>query len=223
VRRDRTILFLAAGVMVVALAPSSASAGVIYLISVNTSSQSGQTGFIDMQFNPGNNTSQFATVAITGFTGGTLEPGLPPPTGAPAGDVSGLLPGTITFDNAQTTNEYTEGIVFGSSLSFLATFNGPAIQTPNGSTGSLFQLDFLNQNGSAFLFTADPAGNNPFDFNVATVALNSDGSTTPTTYPDIGGAHDATVTSAPEPATCLLFLTALTLLSLHRQRQIGVR
>jgi hypothetical protein len=195
--------------MVESLAPSSACANDLYSVSVNTSSQFGQTGFIDIQFNPGDNTSQFATLAITGFTGGALEPGVPLPTGAPTGDVSGLLPGTVLFDNGQTTSEYTEGIIFGNSLSFMATFGGPGIHTPNGSTGSLFQLDFLNQNGSSFLFTADPAGNNPFDFNVATIELNSNGSTTPTTYPDTGGFSDATVTSIPEPATFLLLVTAL--------------
>jgi hypothetical protein len=198
------------------MAPSTASAAVVYSVFVDTSSQLGQTGFIDIQFNPGDNTSQLATLAITGYTGGTLQPALPPPTGAPFGDVSGVLPGTVSFDNGQTTNEFTEGIVFGNSLTFLATFDGPAIQTPNGSTGSLFQVDFLNQNGSAFLFTADPEGNNPFDFNVATIALNPDGSTTPTTFPDVGGASDAMVT--PEPATFLLLGAALGLVSLRRKR-----
>jgi Tfp pilus assembly protein PilW len=217
VRFHRTLFLLAACAAIGGLAPSSASAEVIYSVSVDTSSQLHQTGFIDIEFNPGDNTSQLATLAITGFTGGTLQPALTPPTGAPVGDVSGLLPGTVLFDNVQTTNEYTEGITFGNSLHFLATFDGPAIQTPNGSTGSLFQLDFLNANGSAFLFTADPEGNNAFDFNVATIALNSDGTLTPATYLDTNGSSDATVTLAPEPATFLLLGAALALLSRYRK------
>ena len=201
---------------------SPAKAEIIYVVTVNTGSQSGQTGFIDLQFNPGDATSQLATIAITGFSGGTLEPGLTNTTGAPFGDVSGTLPDGLTFDNGQTTNEYTEGIVFGDSVSFLATFDGPAINSPNGSTGTLFSLDFLNQNGSAFLFTADPEGNNAFDFNVATIAINSDGSITPATYPDVGGSSDATVAQqAPEPSA--LALCAGALAALATRAALGIR
>ena len=61
-----------------------------------------------------------------------------------------------------------------------------------------------------------PEGNNPRDFNVVTIDLNPDGSTTPTTYPDVGGSSDAMV--SPEPATFLLLGSALALGFVHRKR-----
>jgi len=203
VRISNSLLSAAACLGIAAFTPTFARADVMYSITVNTSSQSGETGFIDIQLNPGDNTSQAVTLAITGYSGGTLQPTLTPPTGAPFGDVTGTLPGSLLLDNGQTTNEFTEGIAFGNSISFLAAFSGPALDSPDGSSGSLFQVDFLNANGSAFLFTADPEGNNPFDFNVATIAINSDGSTTPTTYPDANGNLDGTVTATPEPSPLL--------------------
>jgi hypothetical protein len=220
-RIDKAVLSLATCLAFAAAAPSCAFASAItYSVSVDTSSESGQAGYIDIQFNPGG-ASQFATLNLTDFsTDGVLNPAAP--GNLMSGDVSGELPGPLAFDNGQTIDEYTEGIVFGTTITATLTFDGPAIESPNGSSASLFSLDFLNSNESAFLFTSDPAGATAFGFNVATISVNPDGSTTPTTYPDVGGTSDATLSlapSSPEPSTFLLFGSVLAGLGLRLARR----
>jgi hypothetical protein len=92
---------LRAATALLLLAAAPAGAAISYTVVVDTGSVSGTSGFLDFQFNPGNATTQAATATITNFTGGTLS-------GAPqiSGNVSGTLPGTITFANSTALNEY---------------------------------------------------------------------------------------------------------------------
>jgi hypothetical protein len=64
-------------------------------VAVNTSSIAGTAGSLDFNFNPGVFVTQAASLQIVDFTSdGT-------PKGSPAltGDVGGVLPMTVTFDN----------------------------------------------------------------------------------------------------------------------------
>src|SRR5437879_7504439 len=75
---------------------------ITYDVSVNTSAISGTSGSLEFQFNPGGLDTQAASLQILNFTSdGTLA-------GSPAvtGDVSGTLPGTLTFDNGAFFNDY---------------------------------------------------------------------------------------------------------------------
>jgi len=193
-----TAILLFAG----SLIASSAFAGpVTYALTVNTSSVNGQTGYIDIQLDPGDPTSQLVTLALTGFsTDGTLNTSA---TGNLAvGDVTGTLPGTLDFDNAMTTNLYDEGIEFGNTISALLTFDGPAIESPNGATASIFLIDFLNANETANILTADPTDQTAYGWSVATIAVNPDGSTTPTTYPDSRPITTRPSAPYPNPRPC---------------------
>jgi len=220
-RINKAAFSIAACLGLAVFTPSSASAGVIYSITVNTSSELGQAGYIDIQFNPGASTSQLATLDVTDFsTDGVLNPTAP--YNLTFDDVSGALPGTLVFDNGETFNEYTEGMTFGTTITALLTFDGPAIESPNGSTPSLFFLDFLNADESANLFTSDPTGSNSnqYDVTVATISVNPDGSTTPVTYPATeGGTSDATLSQVPEPSSFVLFGAVLAGLGLRAVRR----
>jgi len=195
--------------------PSPASANVVYSITVDTSSEVGETGYIDIQFSPGLTGSQFATLDLTNFsTDGALDSSAP--GDFTTGDVSGTLPGELAFDNG-AFSEYSEGMTFGDVITATLTFDGPAIESPNGSSPSLFSLDFLSSDESTSLFV-DPANPNPLGFNVATISVNPDGSTTAETYPDVGGSSDATLNQVPEPSTFVLFGAVLAGLGLRTVR-----
>jgi hypothetical protein len=193
-----------------------AAADVLYSFSVDTSSISGTAGSLDFNFNPGPFTSQFAQADILNFaTDGALS-------GSPAllGDVSGVLPSTVTFDNGSALNDYFQGFTFGSSLMFDVRLYGPAVNSPDGVSAS----------GSAFAFSmfSDTAGTQPVlttdttDGFAATLQVNLDGSTTLT-----NSSSQTTVSLAqaavPEPVglPILAFVFAAFAAALHQKTRRG--
>ncbi len=183
---------------------------VTYDFTVDTSSISGQSGWLDFQFNPGTLGSQAATATVTGFNGGTLDSG----TQQLTGDVTGTLPATLDFDNGSGFNDYFQSLTFGSSLAFQVHLDGPALTMPDGmsASGSTFTLSLYDSTVSNALLTSSPDGD------VLRTDVNLDGTTTLTTYPnENGGPSDVHV---PEPASLgLLASGAFGLLAVRKRRQ----
>jgi hypothetical protein len=167
------------------------AAAVAFSVTVNTSSVSGSSGFLDFQFNPGNATSQAATAQIVNFTaaGGSV-------TGVPSinGNVSGTLPGTLTFVNSTALNEYFQGFNYGTGFSFVLILSGPALDSPNGTAtaGSLFCLGLYDSKQNPILTnqtqTTGAAG---------TVDINLNGTTTTTAFPSNANGGPPVVTFTP--------------------------
>ena len=178
---------------------SSAMADAIYNVAVDTTSATGTMGSLDFNFNPGPLVSQSASLQILNFVSdGTLDG-----TSCPCatGDVSGTLPGTLTFDNGTAFNDYFEGFTFGTSIAFNVRLYGPAVDSPDG----------VSTSGSTFAFSmfSDPAGTTPvltsdntngFAF---TVEVNRDGSTTLSNFSTEALVNQAS-TSTPEPGSLIL-------------------
>jgi hypothetical protein len=203
-KRFLSISFLAVCGMAV-----PAFADVIYGVTVDTSSLSGNAGYIDLQFNPSSFSTQAANAAVTNFsTDGTLDI---------FGDVSATLPGTVSFDNGTSTNEYTQGITFGNTISFNVDLSGPAIDLPNGDGGGSFFLTFYDPSGDTLL-TNNPNGP------ALEVDINGDGSTTPTAFANASGGptvvtYGTPLTAAtPEPSMVLLLSGGLAAMAAFRRR-----
>ena len=185
-----TVLTVAALAM---LSVKPASAVVTYTVTVDTSSVAGTMGFLDFQFNPGNSTSQLAVAQITNFNpdGGTL-------TGAPMinGNVTGTLPGTVTFVNSTALNEYFQGFTYGTKVSFVLMLSGPAIDSPNGmaTAGSTFGLGLYDMSQNPIL--TNQGGTTGF---AGEVNINLDGTTTPIGFPT-ATAGPSVVTFGTVPA-----------------------
>src|SRR4051812_41087129 len=103
-RPHQALLTVLCGLCFTGLASASP---ITYIVTVDTSSIAG-TGSLDFNFNPGSLVTQAASVQILNFSSnGTL-------VGSPflIGDVSGALPGTVTFDNGTSFNDYFTGFTF---------------------------------------------------------------------------------------------------------------
>jgi hypothetical protein len=185
---------------------------ITYDVSVNTSAISGTSGSLDFQFNPGSLVSQPASLQILNFASDGTLAGTPTVTG----DVSGMLPATLTFDNGTTFNDYFDGFTFGSTIAFEVSLSGPALSAPDG----------IATSGSAFAFSmfSDAAGTIPTLTNdllngfAFTAAINLDGTTTLTNSSD----QTSVVPEAapvPEPGSFALLGTVALVLALSRRQR----
>ena len=174
-----------------AVVPAHADS-VTYSVTVNTSSQTGNGGFVDFELNAGSLGSQDITAVVTAFNGATLNPGDP---GNDAIGTTGSLPGPLSFDN-QVGNDYFEALTFGNQLSFLVTLSGDGVSASGGSTsdsGTIFQVGFFDPSGGNPLFSNDPNGL------AAEIDVAADGTVTSASQPGVS------VAATPEPASwCLL-------------------
>lgn len=200
----RRVLF---GALLLCFAVSASAAPITYDVTINTSSIAGVAGSLDFNFSPGPLTTQAASLQILGLSSDGTSVGPP----ALTGDVSGVLPSTLTFDNGTVFNDYFEGFTYGSTLSFDVSLYGPALSSPDGvsTSGSLF----------AFSMFSDAAGTTPALTNDTTdgfafiVNVNPDGSTTLTDYSDQTSVGPET-SATPEPGSLLLVASGLAMLTI---------
>jgi hypothetical protein len=171
----------------------SASA-IIYEVTVDTSSILGTVGSFDLNFNPGPLVTQAASLQILDFASNGTLAGSPSLTG----DVGGTLPGTLTFSNDTSFNDYFEGFIYSSTITFEVSLFGPALSSPNGTatSGSAFAFSmFSNSAGTMPTLTTDTTDGFAFIVNV-----NLDGTTTVTDF-----SPETTITplsaTVPEPSS----------------------
>jgi hypothetical protein len=203
-------------------AVSAMATPITYDVTVDTSSITGTGGSLDFNFNPGA-VSQLAQLQILNFTSdGTLAGACPCGTG----DVSGQLPGTLTFDNGTGLNDYFDDFTYGTTISFAVSLYGPALSSPDG----------VSTYGSEFVFSmfSDPAGATPvltgnttlgYAF---TIDVNLDGSTTVTNYSTQTSVTQSTGSNppsggVPEPGTLVLSAAALACLAFSRFGKLKAR
>jgi hypothetical protein len=194
-----------------AIAALACANPILYNVTVDTSSIDGTTGSLDFNFNPGPLVTQSASLQILGFTSdGTLAGNCP----CTMGDVTGQLPATLTFDNGSFFNDYFDDFTFGNTLSFQASFFGPALSSPDGAStsGSTFAFSMFSDEGTTPVLTNDTI--NGFAF---TVNINLDGTTTVANSSPQTTVVPAGTTSAPEPGTFALLATALIAAAFQRR------
>jgi hypothetical protein len=205
--------------LVVLVCVASAMAGPItYDVTVDTPTISGAMGALDFNFNPGPLVTQAASLQILNFTSdGTLADCAANSQGfCPTGDVSGTLPGTLTFDNGTAFNDYFDGFTFGSSISFELSLFGPALSSPDGvsTSGSTFAFSmFSDSAGTMPVLTSDTTDGFAF-----TVDVNLDGSTTVNNFSQ-ANVMPTTTGSAPEPGSLILIGAGLVCVAILRLRQ----
>jgi hypothetical protein len=202
VRIQRTVSFVAAvAFALLAGVPPSAQGGEItYDITVDTSSISTQSGYVDFQFNPGGVAAGLASAAVTNFAPlANLK--ATDPNNSVSGDVTGSLSSTLTLTNDTAFNDFFEGFTYGSSIAFDVTLSGPAIGSPSGNIGSTFSLGLYASDATTPLLSNG-------DSDGTVLAINVD-PTTGNTYVDLNNTNTTIVSynATPEPSSVLLFAT----------------
>jgi hypothetical protein len=181
---------------------SAQADSVNYWVTVDTSSQSGNYGYIDLELNQGTFASLPVTASITDFSGGALNPADP---NNDAIGASGSLPGLLTIV-ADTSTDYFEGLTFGNSISFDVTLSGAGVSLAGlagGTSGTTFVFGFYDDSASNPIFTNDPSGA------TGLIDIANDGTVSADALPGpSGGASLATLTATPEPSTMSLFACA---------------
>lgn len=181
--KRHTTLCWAAPVALAALAVGAlgtAAQAQQYQVTLNTTTLKTVVGNLDFQFSPGPS-SPNASLQISGFTtNGTLAG-----TATDAGGGAGALPGTLTIANSGSFNDVFQGITFGTTLSFIATFSGAATSATFGST---FAFSLYDAAGANTLLGTNSDGS------VLDILANPNGTQTITS-----GSPAVTATPAPVP------------------------
>jgi hypothetical protein len=149
------------------------------------------------------------TVVISGFaTDGTLG------ASTTLGDVSGALPGPVTLADTDFFNEYLQGLVLGTFISF--TFETSGLPPDADSSPDAFAFFLLDPaSGFALVDTSDPTG--------AGALLRYDvGASAPLSLLRADGITISSPSAVPLPATLPLVLLALGLVA-HRARRLPAR
>lgn len=204
-----TSLRRAALVLALSACTSLASAASVFQIELDTSTlvaANGNTGWIDLQFNPGNGGTPYAQALLTNFFG------FGDPTAVEtAGNVSGSLAGgyVIGNDDAGGYNDLFHAVNFGGKVGFTVTFSGDLDPSLSG-LGSAFAVSLFDSSKTVALGTAGDA----------LVVLN---------WTSLGGATASplanqigtSVSAVPEPQTWLMLGAGLALLGGMARRRFS--
>jgi hypothetical protein len=191
-----------AGALLTASAAAASAAPISYTLTFS-GLMAGNAGTIDLFYVPGEPSPPPATATITSFDVDNGSLGAATSTG----NVTGTLPGTVTFGNSATSN-VSQALTFGNTLSFDLTLDGDALST------------FIVQ------FSVDPIDSNPAPaFGALMMAFDSTGLTGYFVSPGPSGEPapaftiaPATLTAVPEPATLVLLSTGVLGLIVRRRK-----
>jgi hypothetical protein len=201
----RQISVLAAVAALSLLAAPASADTILYTVTVDTSSVSGSSGYLEFQLNTGSLVAGAVTASVMDFMGATVNMNDP-------NDFSSIgsfpLPGTLTLTSSSST-DYFEAATFGSSITFQAELSGPGVDL-SGNAGSSsdteFSFDFTDTSFN-YLLTNDPNGV------VGLIDVAAVGTVNTQANPDAaGGPSVATFslgTAAPEPSSMALMGLAL--------------
>ncbi len=191
-------LLMAAGGAVAAAAPAP-----VYHVEIDTARYSG-AGYLDFTFIAGNLGVPAASATLSRF-GGAFGAVV-----SQQGDVSGAVPGTLSFGTTGFYNNLFQSVTLGGKFSFDIAFGG-AILNRAGDTGSTFGIGLLDAAG----YLGNPDGN-LVQFDLMPAPGGGPASIAGAAYAGV-----ATISAVPEASEWLMLSAGLGLLGLGARRRKG--
>lgn len=212
-----TLMTLRRSALALALsALASLASAATYHVELDTSgfvATYGSSGWIDLQFNPGNSNTPLASVTLSDFVGfGDAA------SAQINGAVSGSLATGYTIANTDPSgwNDLFHAVNFGGKIAFSVTFSGDA-DPGQGGNQSTFAVGLMNADADTYLGTSDASG--------SLVQLNWTAGVTAGAGSVAAAPLLATPTipavaaPVPEPESWAMMAAGLALLGLARRRK----
>ncbi|CDG84589.1 NF038129 family PEP-CTERM protein [Janthinobacterium agaricidamnosum] len=203
IARQLSLAVLMAGAASLAAAAPVADT---YHVEIDTSQFSG-AGFLDFSFIAGNANAPGASAILSNFSGalGSLA--------SQEGQVSGALPGSVTFGNGGFYNDLFHNIVLGGKFAFDLQFDASFLDSA-GDAGTTFGIGLLDNNG----YLGNASGN-LLQFELTPLNGGVPASINANSFSNI-----VLVSAVPEPSTWLMLLGGIALIGVHlRRRQLPAR
>ncbi|MEJ6004096.1 NF038129 family PEP-CTERM protein [Paucibacter sp. AS339] len=203
-KKNFSLLALRPAVLALALlglSPWASALTTRYHAEINTAGlgANGASGWLDVQFNPGNSPTLAATVRLDHFQGqfggGYVAEGF----------VSGSLSEGFVLSNAGSYNDLFHSLTLGGKLSFDISFDGPLLQG-EGTVGSSFAVGLMAADQQTYL--GNPNGD-LFRIELMPKLLSAPATIEPTM---LAGDVVSLTSAVPEPASYLLLVTGLGLM-----------
>lgn len=174
-----------------------------YHVEIDTSAFSG-AGFLDFSFIAGNSPAPGASATLSNFSGafGALE--------SLEGNVSGSLPGTLTFGNSGAYNDWFHNVTLGGKFAFNIVFGGDFLTTA-GNAGTTFGVGLLDASGMSYLGNVN---GNLLQFELTPVYGGMPASIAGSTYASI-----ASISAVPEASEWMMLTGGLALIGLALRRR----
>ncbi|MGK5067122.1 NF038129 family PEP-CTERM protein [Janthinobacterium sp. RT4P48] len=174
-----------------------------YHVEIDTSTFSG-AGFLDFAFIAGNSPAPGASATLSNFSGafGALE--------SLEGNVSGSLPGTLTFGNSGAYNDWFHNVTLGGKFAFNIVFGGDFLTTA-GNAGTTFGVGLLDASGMSYLGNVN---GNLLQFELTPVYGGAPASIAGSTYASI-----ASISAVPEASEWMMLTGGLALIGLALRRR----
>lgn len=172
-----------------------------YHVEIDTSQFSG-AGFLDFAFLAGNSSAPGASATLSNFSGafGALE--------SQEGNVSGSLPGTLTFGNGGAYNDWFHNVTLGGKFAFNVVFGGDFLNTA-GNAGTTFGVGLLD--ASTYLGNVN---GNLVQFELMPVNGGLPASIAGSTYASI-----ASISAVPEASEWMMLTGGLALIGFALRRR----